>query len=265
MRIPPMFYSACVFAFLVVCFSIGLSAQIQTPAISITVIVDQYPFREGLMTGQGFACLVQGTEKNVLFDTGGKGSAVLLRNFTALNIDPKIVEVVIISREDSGGAGGLLSFLAQKGQVQVFLPASASSEFIKEIEAVRGIVVPVKNPVSLCEAVFSTGEIGTEQSLVIDTPKGLVILTGCAQSGIVGIVEKAKSVMPKNIHMVLGGFQVADQTASSIKAIVSRLHQLGVENIGSTYCTGPKTVELLKREFGKNYISIGVGQTIEIR
>lgn len=40
---------------------------------SLTVIMDNYPFREGLETSWGFSCLVEGREKTVLFDTGGMG------------------------------------------------------------------------------------------------------------------------------------------------------------------------------------------------
>lgn len=145
------------------------------------------------------------------------------------------------------------------------IPISLSPDFVKRVAAGRGHVVLVKTPVSVCESVYSTGEMAAEQALVADTPKGLVILTGCAHSGIVRVVEKAKSVMSKDVYLVMGGFHLADQTESAVASIGRRLRELGVKNIGPTHCTGPKAMEFLKKEFGKNYIPIGVGTTIEIR
>jgi hypothetical protein len=42
--------------------------------IKISVIYDNNPYKEGLETAWGFSCLIKGTEKTILFDTGGDGS-----------------------------------------------------------------------------------------------------------------------------------------------------------------------------------------------
>jgi 7,8-dihydropterin-6-yl-methyl-4-(beta-D-ribofuranosyl)aminobenzene 5'-phosphate synthase len=42
----------------------------------------------------------------------------------------------------------------------------------------------VKDPVQIRENIFSTGELqGVEQSLALETAKGVFVLTGCAHSG----------------------------------------------------------------------------------
>jgi len=46
-----------------------------------------------------------------------------------------------------------------------------------------------------------------EQSLIIKSAKGLIIITGCAHPGIVNIVKKAKEIFPnENVYLVLGYF-----------------------------------------------------------
>lgn len=155
--------------------------------------------------------------------------------------------------------------MAKKGECLVFLPASASPDLIKQIETAKGKVELVKNPVSVCEGVFSTGQIGTEQGLVVDTPNGLVILTGCAQAAMVDVVEKARGVMPKDVYLLMGGFHLVQQTEAALSPIVQQLRKLGVKNLGASHCTGEKAIALLKKDFGKSYVTLGAGKVIFIQ
>jgi len=242
----------------------GAAAQIAVPPVSFTILYDNYEYKKGLKTGHGFSCLIQGTEKAVLFDTGAD-AASLLQNFATLNLDPKSVDLVVISHAHADHAGGLAGFLAKKGECQVFLPATASPDLIKQVEAAKGRVVLVKEPLSVCEGVFSTGPLQNEQALVVDTPQGLAILTGCAHPGIVEVVEKAKSVMPKDIDLVMGGFHLLDRPPADIELISRRLRELGVRRLGASHCTGDRAIAIFKKDFGKNYIPLGVGKVVDIR
>lgn len=269
MKRTSVFFVALTMPALVLSFGAGLqaqaaSAQAEARPISIRVLYDNYPFQEGLKTDHGFSCLIQGTEKAVLFDTGANAET-LFYNLAALKIEPADVDLVVISHMHGDHTAGLLPFLAKKGICQVFLPASAPPAMVKDIEAVKGQVVLVKDPLSVCEGVFSTGTVGQEQALVVDTPQGLVIITGCAHPGIVELVEKAKSVMPKEIYLVMGGFHLGGRPKADLELISRRLHELGVKNLGASHCTGDEAIAFFKKDFGKNYIQLGVGKEIVIR
>ena len=61
----------------------------------------------------------------------------------------------------------------------------------------------------LCKNVYLTGEMGfsiKEQSLILNTPEGLIVITGCAHPGIVEIVKKAKAMLNRDIYLAIGGF-----------------------------------------------------------
>ena len=64
--------------------------------LTLTIAYDNYSFNEELETKWGFSCLVEGTEKTMLFDTGGDGQ-VLLRNMEKLKIDPGAIEIMVFS------------------------------------------------------------------------------------------------------------------------------------------------------------------------
>jgi 7,8-dihydropterin-6-yl-methyl-4-(beta-D-ribofuranosyl)aminobenzene 5'-phosphate synthase len=74
--------------------------------ISITIVYDNNPYKKGLETAWGFSCIVRGTEKTILFDTGGDGS-LLIRNMKALGIDPKEIDLIFLSHIHRDHVGGL--------------------------------------------------------------------------------------------------------------------------------------------------------------
>ena len=78
--------------------------------LRITVVYDNNPYKEGLTTSWGFACVIKGAEKTILFDTGGN-SAVLLDNMQQLGMDPKEIDVVVLSHIHGDHVGGLNGFL----------------------------------------------------------------------------------------------------------------------------------------------------------
>ena len=234
--------------------------------ITITTIYDNYIFSEGTKTDWGYSCIIEGTEKTILFDTGTK-SDILFHNINKLNINPKDVELVAISHIHGDHTGGLFAFLDENNKVTVYLPASFPDEFISRVEKAGAKVVSVDKPVKICKGVSLTGEMGVqikEQSLIVETSKGLVVITGCAHPGIVGIVKKAKEVIDKEIYLVCGGFHLLSKSEDEVKEIISEFKDLGVMKVGATHCTGDKAIELFKEAYKENFVQMGAGKVIRI-
>jgi len=136
-------------------------------------------------------------------------------------------------------------------------------------ESVRNMIksygadfVDISSPTKISDFVFSTGELygpPKEQSLVINSKKGLIVITGCAHPGIVNIVKKAKEMFPeKNIYLVLGGFHFPPAK------IISEFKNLKVEKVAPSHCSGDKIRELFKQKYKENLIENGVGKIIKI-
>ena len=45
---------------------------------SITIVYDNYQYKENTISDWGFACFIEGTEKTILFDTGSQGSILYI-------------------------------------------------------------------------------------------------------------------------------------------------------------------------------------------
>jgi len=234
--------------------------------ITITTIYDNYIFSEGLKTDWGYSCIIEGKEKTILFDAGTK-SDILFHNINKLKVNPKDVELVAISHNHGDHTGGLSAFLDENNKVTVYLPASFPDEFVSGVEKAGAKVVSVYKPVEICKGVSLTGEMGgliKEQSLIVDTSKGLVVITGCAHPGIVGIVKRAKEVIDKEIYLVCGGFHLINKSEDEVNQIIRQFKDLGVMKVGATHCTGDKAIELFKKAYKENFVQMGVGKAIKI-
>jgi len=235
--------------------------------VTITITYDNNEYDERLETAWGFSCLVEGMEETILFDTGGDG-ALLLRNMRTLGIDPGIVDTVVISHIHGDHVGGLSSFLEESPAVTVYLPQSFPED-IKDATSEAGAeIIEVGEPVEICEHVHSTGELGDwikEQSLVIETPQGLVVITGCAHPGVVNIVRQAKELVEGEVHLVLGGFHLGGSSEVKIAGIVEDFQQLGVQKVAPCHCSGDVARRLFKEAYGEDFTLAGVGSRLKIR
>lgn len=251
-------------------------------AIQITVLYDNYTLSEGFRTGWGFSCIITGTEKCVLFDAGANAD-LLLENMDKLQVRAQDVDLVVISHDHPDHTGGLYSFLSRNSNVLVYLPIPGSNtrliahseELARGVKS-RGAKVQIPDgPLQICEGVHVAGLpmitgwvdaagqpiVGpAEQFLVLDTDKGLVVITGCAHPGIVEIVQKAKQMLNKDVYLVFGGFHLLDQSDSQIQSIIREFRELGVQKVGASHCTGDKPIELFKQEYREDFVPIGVGR-----
>lgn len=77
-----------------------------------------------------------------------------------------------------------------------------------------------------------------EQALVIDTPKGLVVFTGCAHNGIVNICETVKARLKKPVYAVLGGLRLNEADSQRIEKTAEYFRESGIAKFGSCHCAG---------------------------
>lgn len=232
----------------------------------MTVIYNNVPYNQELTTAWGMSCLIEGLEKTILFDTGGDG-AVLLANMAKLGIDPMTIDTVVLSHIHSDHTGGLWDLLEKNSRVIVYVLESFPKDFKNRVEHLCGKVISVREPIEIGKDVWSTGELGAwmkEQSLVIDTKKGLIIITGCAHPGIVDIVKFTREHFQQDVYLVFGGFHLMAYSERQVTGIISDLKKMGVGKVGPSHCTGEKQIDMFRNAWGKDFIELGCGAKLEI-
>jgi 7,8-dihydropterin-6-yl-methyl-4-(beta-D-ribofuranosyl)aminobenzene 5'-phosphate synthase len=232
--------------------------------ISISVVYDNNPCREELTASWGFACLIRGTEKTILFDTGGNGF-VLLENMKRLGIAPGEIELVVLSHEHRDHIGGLAQFLEVNNRVTVYLPVSFPERFKIGLKRKGAKIAEVQRPLKICEAVFSTGLMGTlltEQSLIVPTDRGLILITGCAHPGIVNIIKAAQNLVADDVLLVMGGFHLGGMQKPALDELITRFKQLGIKRVGPCHCSGDLARAMFRQAYQNDYIDVGVGKVL---
>lgn len=167
--------------------------------MKVTIVFDNEVEKRGLMAGWGFSALVQAENISpILFDTGAD-SHTLLHNMRNLGILPRDIGTIVISHAHGDHTGGLLGILEVNKDAEIYVPRS----FWGTIPGRK--VITVTSSLQISQQVFSTGELkGIEQSLVLKTDKGILILVGCSHPGLGNIID-ATSRFGK-VYGIVGGF-----------------------------------------------------------
>ena len=246
----------------------SLSSSPPKPAekVTITILYDNNEYDKRLETAWGFSCLVEGLEKTILFDTGGN-SRMLLSNMRKLGLGPQDVEVIVISHIHYDHLGGLAGFLEQNHHLTVYLPKSLPQRIKNTVRNSGAELVEVHDSVKICGNTYSTGELGAwikEQSLVVKTTKGLIVITGCAHPGVVNVVQEAKKLLKGDVYLVLGGFHLCWMNPLQIKGIVNGVKKEGVKMVAPCHCSGDLARTTFEKIYGENFIRVGVGKRLEI-
>ncbi|MBU1642501.1 MBL fold metallo-hydrolase [bacterium] len=235
--------------------------------ITITIVFDNYPFQEGLKTLWGFSCCIKTPKKTILFDTGSNGR-VLLENMKRLDLDVKKVDTLFLTHHHWDHIGGLDSVIELNPDLDIIAPSSLSKLYVKDLKSmVSSVTVIGENETLLSDDIYTTGMMGNdvaEQALVIESDKGLIVVTGCAHSGIVAIAKKAEMMMKKKTALLVGGFHLMHEDEAHIEQVIVELKKMDIAYLSPTHCTGDSAIELFQRAFADRCIQGGVGRIITL-
>ncbi len=231
-------------------------------------------------------------DRTVLFDTSS--SDLIAYNAKILNIDLQQIDTIVLSHGHDDHTGGLSLF---EGQQLICHPDT----FLKRTRKSNGTNIGIKwsedeirskfdlvlsrDPIQLSEQVYFLGEIprltefeskqtafrkadGTDDfvmddsGLAIVTSKGLVVISGCAHSGICNMTAHATKVTGiDKVHLVIGGFHLQNDDATTQQTI-DWMKSMQVEQVIPSHCTSFSAQAAIFKSF--RFIPIKSGNTIEI-
>lgn len=104
-----------------------------------------------------------------------------------------------------------------------------------------------------------------EQSLVIHTPKGLVIFNSCSHGGPANIIrEVLQGVGNHKIYAYIGGFHLSKYPDEDVLEFARTLKSLEIERLITGHCTGEGACEILKEQLGAKVEIMHSGMIIEV-
>lgn len=232
----------------------------------LTVVFDNVPGVPGLITGWGFAAVVRGYSKTVLFDTGADG-ATLLSNLRALSIAPRSIDLVVLSHAHADHAGGLTEFLEAASDVELIVPEGLPRRLEDAIRETGVSFRTAPGGDELAPGVTTTGSLPgkrVEQGLILEGADGPVLVTGCAHPGIQVMLEAAARIMDGPVELAVGGFHLNSFRKGSVRKLGEELKSIGLRRIAPSHCTGERAMVILADVFGEGFVESGLGRTINL-
>lgn len=99
-----------------------------------------------------------------------------------------------------------------------------------------------------------------EQSLVIETEKGLVIINSCSHGGAVNIINEIKSTFPeKHIYGLIGGFHLFNKSDEEVRNVAREIKNTGIDYVCTGHCTKDRAFAIMKEELGDKLEQLHVG------
>ena len=226
-------------------------------------------------------------DKKILLDTGA--SDLFLKNAALLNIDLTEVDTLVLSHGHWDHGNGLVHL---KNKALITHPDSFQKKYRKKDHSYIGLplskieaeekfkLITTKKPHRISENIIFLGEIprlndfeakntsfvledGSEDfvlddsAIAVKTDKGLVVVSGCAHSGICNIIDYAIQVTRVNdVHGVIGGFHLKKNDIQTHKTI-EYFKQLKIQAIYPSHCTALPALAAFHQSFNTKQVLSG--------
>jgi 7,8-dihydropterin-6-yl-methyl-4-(beta-D-ribofuranosyl)aminobenzene 5'-phosphate synthase len=104
-----------------------------------------------------------------------------------------------------------------------------------------------------------------DQSLILVSEKGLILILGCAHSGMINIIHHVMDKTGKEtFYAILGGTHLDFLTPGQLEESITFLKKMKIEKIGLSHCTGMRAACRLHQEFGDRFSYGCVGSVLEV-
>jgi len=271
--------------------------------ICITTLLDNTTSAPELLAEHGLSFWIEYADKRILFDTGQ--SDILIQNAKVIGIDLADADAIIVSHGHYDHTGGLAAVLDIAAKAKVYLhPAALEPKFSKKASLVNSIGMPdsvrkaiqnreviwTKMPTQIFPGATVTGQVPRinnfedvggaffldencqkpdelldDQTLFIETAKGLVIVFGCGHAGVVNILNYiSKLTGQRHIYAVLGGMHLLRASDERIERTITAFEGYDLQKIGPAHCTGSKPIEKIKAVFPEQYFVCSAGTQIKM-
>jgi len=269
--------------------------------VIITVLLNNTTLNDSLIAEHGLSLWIEYRNNRVLFDTGQ--SNAVISNARKLGIDFASTDAIVISHGHYDHTGGLSDAVDIALKAKIYLhPSAIEPKFNKKNMSAKYIgmsdsakkaiqgrhVIWTAASAYLYPGVAVTGQVPRtndfedvggaffldencmkpdnlldDQTLFMESSKGLVVVFGCAHSGVVNILDYISRLTGcKKIHAVIGGMHLLNANHNRIENTIKAFRKYEIQKIMPMHCTGQKAMEELKNVFGDKCLLLCAGDKI---
>ena len=266
----------------------------------LTVIVDN--IATDPMEGEwGLSILVEHGDTMVLVDAGA--SDLFVDNLEKLGFDIKRIGYATLSHAHYDHANGMPRFLKENEKANLYIRETTEANcyfkklFVKKYIGIpktvmtdyQNRIVTVSGDYQLCDDIWliphkTAGlkmlgkremmykkigrkwvpdDFSHEQSVVIDTEKGLVIINSCSHGGAENIINEVRETFPdKHIHALIGGLHLFNKSEEEIRCVSKSIADSGIDRVCTGHCTKNRAFHIMKEELGDRVEQFRIGMEI---
>ncbi len=112
---------------------------------------------------------------------------------------------------------------------------------------------------------WQTDDFRHEQSLVLDTCRGLVIFNSCSHGGADNIIREAAATFPdRQIYAIVGGFHLYRSSREEVLRLARLIEETGIRRVVTGHCTGDEGYLVLKEVLGEKLEQLYSGYVLEL-
>ena len=267
----------------------------------MSVVIDNKACN-GLKGEWGLSIVVDYKGKKILVDAGA--SDLFIDNMAKLNIDIRDIDYAMLSHAHFDHANGIPAFFKKNDKAKFYIrettkdncyakrlffykyigiPKRMMDEYADRIEVVSGdyelmdgvYLLPHKTAnlenIGKKEKMYLKTDNGYvfdnfahEQSLVVDTDKGLVIINSCSHGGAVNIINEVKNTFKdKHIYGIIGGFHLYNKKDAEVLEVAECIKNTGIEFVCTGHCTEERAYNILKGVLKDKLIQLHSGLIME--
>jgi 7,8-dihydropterin-6-yl-methyl-4-(beta-D-ribofuranosyl)aminobenzene 5'-phosphate synthase len=105
--------------------------------------------------------------------------------------------------------------------------------------------------------------IPDDEALVLKTVSGIVVLLGCAHSGVVNTLERVAEITNRRqVRAVIGGMHLRSASENRLRNTADALEAFGVGTIAPCHCTGATALAFFAPRFGKRLRECTAGRSL---
>jgi 7,8-dihydropterin-6-yl-methyl-4-(beta-D-ribofuranosyl)aminobenzene 5'-phosphate synthase len=271
--------------------------------IRITTLVENTASGADLLAEHGLSFWIEYGDNRILFDTGQ--SNILIKNAKVLGIDLAKIDAIVISHGHYDHTGGLSDVLEIAAKAKIYLhPGATEPKFSKNVSGAKSIGMPdsakeaiqgqhmiwTATPATIFPGISVTGQVPRmndyedvggaffvdencqkpdvlldDQTLFVESTKGLVVVLGCAHSGVVNTLDYISKLTGYNkIYVVIGGMHLLNASQIRIANTIEAFKKYDIQKVVPLHCTGRKAMEDLKHALGNKCMFLGAGGRISL-
>lgn len=278
--------------------------------MKITVLIENSSDCE-LAKEHGLSLLIETSDKKILLDAGC--SALFAENADKLNINLSDVDFAVLSHGHYDHSGGFDEFFERNKNAVLYARTGADGKYYSPNGGIHEIGVPqkvldytnrieyVSDNRQISKNVYLIGhntpnlekigekvklykdengkiapdDFAHEQSLIFDTPKGLIIFNSCSHGTVANIIRETREFFgDKPIYAYVGGLHMLGKTPegkeicaftdSEVDELCDLIKKEKITYLCTGHCTTLDGYDKVKARLGDTAVKLKTGLVVEL-